>query len=579
MNRPLAIASACLLLSGLLPVAAGEPEVPRPGLEPGARGIALTALNGTAVEELPLTFIGTYKNFAGPGYDLHLVQLEGPVADRVGIAAGMSGSPVYIDGELVGALSYRMGSLPKYPIAGVTPIETMLDAARGAASVPAATAAARPIATPIFTGGLDRSVHAWLAQQLDASRFEIVGGGGRDDAVEPSPLRPGSPVGVELVRGDLSIAATGTVTWIDEGQVYAFGHPFLGVGRIEMPMVSAEVLHTLADLAGSTKLTTVGRELGTFLDDRVTAIVGRTDRRANMIPVRLEIEGAAYGSRTYDFELVKHSALTPVLAGVVAANSLLGNIGYDRRATVLATGRVQFEEGLPDLRLEMAFAGEGNPDPALAVALELQQTLGRLWTNRFEPVEIKGIELQLRVSPDLRRYRLESIQYDRGPLRRGQTVEIECTLSRFRGERLTRTLSLEIPETLPPGSTLVLAVGAPAQIQNVTGQPLALRVKSAPDLQGVVAALNEAGASNRLTAALFRRAPGVVSRGASYETLPPTAARLLKGDGGPRVTQAARLSGADVALDGPVLGAKIVRLKVDSKEGQNNGRIPEEGRR
>ena len=275
---------------GVLPAGLGAaPE----GLEPGARGTLLTTLEGREPAEIPVIYLGTYRNFAGPGHDVHIVELEGPEAERVGAAHGMSGSPVYFDGRLVGALAYRLGALPKDPIAGVTPIEDMLEASRATSATASGTDA-----TPVFLGGLAGPVREWLAPRLVELGFTAVAGGGdATGAAGGGKLEPGTPVGVELLRGDLRLAASGTVTWVDGDVVYAFGHPFFGTGRVEMPMAPAEVIHTLADWSGSYHMVNLAPSVGAILEDRQAGVVGRLGDVARMIPIDLRVRGGDTATR------------------------------------------------------------------------------------------------------------------------------------------------------------------------------------------------------------------------------------------------------------------------------------------
>ena len=271
MNSALAALLVLLSIVGIPGVAASGSDVLPAS---GARGYLLTTLRGERIERIPLEFIGTIKDAVGPGYDLHLVKLEGPLAEQIGVASGMSGSPVFIDDQLIGALSFSMGALPKEPIAGVTPIEDMRAVFRARGGLArAAFRGATPIATPIAAGGLTAELAEWVGPQFEELGFVMVGGGDADqDSIAGFELRPGGPVGVELVRGDLSLAATGTVTWVEDDLVYAFGHPFLGSGPVEFPMVSAHVVHTLADLAGSFKLTNIGTELGAIIAQSTSGV-------------------------------------------------------------------------------------------------------------------------------------------------------------------------------------------------------------------------------------------------------------------------------------------------------------------
>jgi len=362
------------------------------------------------------------------------------------------------------------------------------------------------------------------------------------------------------------------VTLIDEDRVYAFGHPFLGAGRIEMPMVAAEVVHTLADMAGSSKLSNVGGQLGAFVEDRLTAIVGRTGADARMIPVRLDLRGA-HGEQRLEFEIARDPRLTPLLAGAVVANGLLANTSHESVATILAEARIQLE-GQPALEIDLAFAGEGAPDPSLVLAGTLQQVLAALWRNPFTEVQIERLEFDVHVVPEMRRYQLQSIHFDRRTLRPGQVLEVDCVLQRHRGESETRRLRLQLPDRLPRDAKLNLAVGTPAEVHRLMGQTLSRRLQSAQDLRAVVQVLDDWEPANRLTAVVYRDSPGVVRGGAMYDGLPPTAERLLStGLAGTRSTRVrvSPLAHASEALDGPLAGVRSSHLDLNHDLPNGNG--------
>ena len=565
--------SRLLCLAAMLGVWAGATADSSSALEPGARGTVVTVLEGGRAEEIPLAYLGTYYDFAGPGYDLHLVELEGPQAERVGVAAGMSGSPVYIDGRLIGALAYRLGRLPKTAVAGVTPIEDVLNASRARTTAPtyAGDAAIRPIATPVLLSGVVSDVKSWLTPHFEELGFVMaLGGSGGSAANAATKLEPGSPVGVELVRGDMRISATGTVTWVEGETVWAFGHPFLGMGRVEMPMVTAEVIYTLPDLAGSLKLANVGSVVGAIVEDRQSAIVGRLGQVAPMIPISVSIRGGDYDEQQFHFEVVHNSRLTPVLVGVVAANALFVNNGHNEKSTMLARGTVRLK-GLPELPLEMAFSAAQAGDPSLAVAGQLFGTMLRLWDNPFQQVEIEGIELSVDVQRQPISYRVENIHYDRGPLHPGQTLTVQCVLREHRGETVTRELSFALPEQLPRSGTLTLAVSNPAGIEQALGRPLSRRLGSVGDLRSLVRALSDLRSNHRLTGVIFEPGGAVVARGMAYTELPPTAAKLLSLRATPRDRKAgplvSPLSRAEIELAGPVHGGGQIRLRIDRAGG------------
>lgn len=533
---------------------------------PGDRGIALTALQGTTVEEIPVVFLGTYENFGGPGFDLHLVRLQGPIAEHVGVASGMSGSPVIFEGRLLGALAYRLGGLPKDPVAGVTPIGQVLAAAAvGSPPTRPTQAGLELIGTPIVASATLPAVREWLSTCLNKRGYSLEVSGGSGTTLPQAELAPGSPVGVELMRGDVRIAATGTVTWIDGDRVFAFGHPFLGGGRTSMPMVHAEVIHTLADLSGSFKLTKLGREFGAVVEDRLTAIVGQRGARARMIPMRVEVRGGDYGVQRFGFELIDAAQLSPILAATGVAQALLLNLGASREATLIGEGEVRLKD-LPPIRFGSAFAGEDSPAAGLSLASDVLGLLDAIWANPFGPAQVESLSWEIAATSDLRRYRLEGVHFDRSPLRSGDRLQVSCNLRALRGGVLRKEIELRLPGDLPSGTVVTLAVGAPDAVERALGQPLRQRLQTARDLGAFSDALGSARGANHLEAVLFEPGRAVVSRGLALGSLPPSAERLL-GATDPGAPRRARdggvLDARAVPFDGPVEGLQLFRIRLD----------------
>lgn len=548
--------------SGLPSVAVGADPAT---VAAGSRGVVRTVIDGSGPVDIPVRFIGTLDDWIGPGRDIYLVELEGPVAEEVGVASGMSGSPVFVDGRPVGALAYRYGLIPKRAIAGVTPFEDVLAArqSRGAAA-PASSPGLAPIATPLAVSGLAEPVRRWLEPQLAQAGLVAVAGTGSasPDAPAVDPYA-GMPVGVLLVGGDMVFAATGTVTWVEGDTLYAFGHPFLGAGRVELPLVHVEVVHTMADMAGSFKMTNVGAEFGAVVGDRLTAVVGHIGKRAPVVPLELTLRGGSYGERSFRFRLAPHPSLAPQLAAAAIANAMLRDTGFDDAMTVVGDGRIVLT-GLPDIPLKMAFAGSGASSPALAVATELRSVLSPLFTNPFEAPPIESIELRLDVELDRREYGLIDVLHDRGPVAPGELLRLECVLQGYRGERSLRTLQVRVPDTLVPGTPLILAVGSDRWIRAAARAGTSERLQSARDLPSLVRGLSDPGADNRLAAVLYRAAPSAAVGGAVLEGLPGSAGRLLASEGASAAVlpgRVAALARDEVDLDGPVEGGVAVRLE------------------
>jgi len=520
------------------------------------------------VETLPVEYLGVVRGALGPGIDLHLVELKGEVGKSVGIASGMSGSPVYFSGRLFGALGYRLGTIPRRAVGGVVRIEDMEAAGLATASAPGGSAAV-PIATPLTIVGASPATLGWIAPRLAELGLTAAPAGGGSGELTTAPPEPGSPVGVELVRGDLRIAATGTATRIENGVVHAFGHSFVGVGKVEFPLVTAEVVHVLEDMAGSTKITNLGPEVGAILDDRVTAVVGRLGERARMIPVRILLSGASFDHTERAYEMVDAPILTPLLLAATVTNAALGGVGREVDLTLRIRGRVALE-GLPDLPLDLAFAAEPGADPAGVAAGAIQQIFAALYANPFREPRVRGVDLTIDAMPGARRYTVEDILYDRGPVHAGSDIELVCVLQERRGGQRRETMRLHVPDDLGPGTRLAVAVGGPDALEAARGKPLAARLSGARDLKTWIAAMADRRADSVLAAELVRADRGLIASGTEYDELPGTARRLLATSGrgpGKRLSVAA-LDRRELDLDGLVAGGMMARFVVEGEAGE-----------
>src|SRR6266581_4771635 len=307
----------------------------------GMKGVAYTVFQGVKPEAMDVEVLGILRNANGPKGDIILVRLGGAKAQYTGVVAGMSGSPVYLDGKLAGALAFRIGEFSKEPIAGVTPIADMLEI-NALDRSPAEEAAARPsvngvvgniagktaspgdgpsqpgsegtqgfanylkpIETPlVFNGFSEDAVHRFASQFASAGIVPVMGAGSVSDAKQPEPLEPGSAVSAVLVRGDMDIEATCTVTYIDPQHLLACGHPLLQFGAVDLPMNKAQVLATLPSPLNAFKIVNTTERAGVFVQDRHTGILGVFGRQPDMIPVTLTIH-AASGTKDFHYEVLK----------------------------------------------------------------------------------------------------------------------------------------------------------------------------------------------------------------------------------------------------------------------------------
>jgi len=308
---------AMVLLAGFWPFhATDNPAIlPVSEIQPGMKGVAYTIFEGDKVEKIDLEVIGVLHNAVGPKLDVILVRLLGDKVQQTGVVAGMSGSPVYIDGKLVGALALKLGTFTREAIGGVTPIADMLEIEQGsAASAPAiASASSRvpvpeefaqrtaagggqflvPIETPLIAAGLYPETLARFGKDFSAWGMTAMAGGTAAPSPDDAKLQPGDMVGIDLVRGDLSISSGCTVTTVVGNRILACGHPIFGFGTVAMPLSRAHVLMTLASAASSTKIISTGGTIGTLTQDRQTAVMGTLGAGPPMIPVDVTLDTPA----------------------------------------------------------------------------------------------------------------------------------------------------------------------------------------------------------------------------------------------------------------------------------------------
>ncbi len=387
----------------------------------GMHGVAYTVFEGVTPEPMDVEVLGVLRDVNGPKGDIILVRLHGKKVEYTGVVAGMSGSPVYVDGKLMGALAFRIGEFSKEPIAGVTPIEEMLEInaldktpapAEADTAAPAAKTEAtrtsgpgapsgvpgvenllRPIETPlVFTGFTQDAIDRFAPQFASAGIVPVMGAGSVSDEKQPEPLEPGSSVSAILVRGDLNIAATCTVTYLDPHRLLACGHPLLQFGRVDMPMTKARVLATLPSPLNAFKIVNTTEPAGAFVQDRHTGILGRFDKQPEMIPVTLSIHGSSQ-PKQFHYEVLNNSRLTPVAMMATVFSALQGVNDAGEDVTYRLTGSINVS-GYPAVHLQNMYApSDAGAPTAFATAISIGERFGRIYQNPYDKAKIKGVDL------------------------------------------------------------------------------------------------------------------------------------------------------------------------------------------
>jgi hypothetical protein len=575
VRRVLVAASFALL--GLSSLRAATPIMPIAEVRPGMVGVGRTVFAGTRVEEFKAHILGVIENVIGTRRNLILARLEGgPLADT-GVIAGMSGSPVYVDGRLIGAVSYSLGSFPKTPIAGITPIEEMTDATAsrttrppgarvqvtfpltregllasfrkalnwnrpfadrpddaqfiGGSGVPGVggrevATMLRPIATPLTMSGFEPDLAETLGQAFrDQGFIPMAAAAGLRDGDMPfeGPLKPGDAVGVTFVSGDLELGATGTVTHIDGEQVYAFGHPMYNLGPIAFPMTRAYVYTVLPSLFSSSKLSSTNDVIGSFTQDRATAIAGRLGSAPSLLPVTMTLEGErGAAARTFKFNVVRDQLFTPLMTYTALVNTL-GS--YERQfgtATYALTGTVRIGK-YDRVALRNIFSGDNASANASAYAVA---PITALLANDYEEVDIQGLDLQIKSAEEPRTATIERVWIDDVRPRAGKTVPLKILLRTYRGEDLLRT----IPITIPANATGNLAVVvSDAQRLSLTESREA-RLPQPRSVPQLVRALNRGRSNNTLYVKLLGADAGAVVNGEVLPSLPPSVLAVIEAD-------------------------------------------------
>jgi hypothetical protein len=469
------------------PEPAATPIMKVDDVRPGMKGVGYTVFQGTKPEAMGVEVLGVLRNLNGPKSDVVLVKLQGEKAEFTGVVAGMSGSPVYIDGKLLGAIAYRIGQFSKEPIAGVTPIEQMLEineldqsipqsgaastgrqAGASRTSTPGATDAnpiqsyaqyLTPIDAPFVFNGFNEAAIKQFAPSLSAAGIvPVMGVGSASKEKQPEPLLPGSAVSAILVRGDMDVAATCTVTYMDKEHLLACGHPLMQFGMVEMPMTKANVVATLASPLNAFKIINTTESVGAFVQDRHTGILGRFDREPKMIPVTLSIHGAS-GPREYHYEVLNNAKLTPLMMMTTVYNALMGMNQYGEETTYRMNGRIHVN-GFADVRMTNMFSPVDATPTAYAVAMSLGDHFGRIYDNPFEAPTVGGVTLEFDLERERRSAVLESARTDVTEARPGDEITIEAVLRPYRGDRIVRRIPVRVPTSAPKGSLRILVSDA-----------------------------------------------------------------------------------------------------------------------
>src|SRR6202165_1579857 len=534
--------------------------IPLNQIHEGMKGTALTVSQGTNPEPMGVEVLGVLKNANGPKGDVILVRLHGTKPEYTGVVAGMSGSPVYFDGKLAGALAFRIGEFSKEPIAGVTPIEEMLEinaldhrpapvrVNAPAANPPAANSPAnspnqsgttqtanpgegsalpaqnysnylKPIETPlVFNGFSNETLQRYASQFAAAGIVPVMGIGSASDRKQPEPIEAGSAVSAVLVRGDMDIAATCTVTYVDPQRLLACGHPLLQFGEVDLPMTKATVLATLPSPLNAFKIVNTTETVGAFVQDRQNGIMGVPGQASKMIPVTVAMHsGPGPATKEFHYEILNNARLSPLAMMATVFNALHGTNEYGEDITYRMNG-VLSVKGYPDVTLRNMFAPQDNGQPAAALAAAtIGDRFGRIYSNAFDVPDIQGVKLNFDLVRERRSARLEAARTDMTEARPGDQIMVETVIRPYRGERLVRQISIRISTSTSKGNLRLLVCLGETLDRMHRGTPM---MNHGLGLAPTIALLNKERANDRVYVSLLDSGPEAMVADKVMPTLP-----------------------------------------------------------
>ncbi len=596
MNKVVAllVCTLSLSVSSLFAQQVSQPTIPVSEIHTGMRGVAYTVFEGIKPESMDVEVLGVLHNVNGPKGDMILVRLHGQKVEYTGVVAGMSGSPVYIDGRLAGAIAFRIGEFSKEPIAGVTPIADMLEIdaldkspteetsvvkpsisnAAGKTSGPGAPVALpgsnesfasmlKPIETPlVFNGFSEDAVKQFAPQFASAGIMPVMGAGSVGNEKQPEPLVAGSAVSAILVRGDMDIAATCTVTYVDPQRLLACGHPLLQFGAVDLPMNKAQVLATLPSPLNAFKIVNTTEEAGVFVQDRHTGILGVFNKQPDMIPVTLTIHGGA-ADKTFHYEVLNNPKLSPVAMMATVFNALHGVNEYGEEITYRLNGTIDVK-GFPEVSLKNMFVPAENGSPAaMSAATSLGERFGKIYDNPYNAPAVKSVKLDFDLVRERRQARLESARTDVTEARPGDQITVETVLAPYRGERVVRQIPIKIPTSASKGPLRIL-VSDGETLDRVSHTNAAFGKRL--DLASTIALLNKEHANNSLYVSLLEADPEARVADKVMPTLPVSVMNVMEGMRGNQemiVSGESRVDEmATPPLDYVVTGAQLLTVTV-----------------
>jgi hypothetical protein len=577
--------------------------IPVHEIKVGMKGYALTVFQGTAVEQFPVEVVGIYPNFV-PQRSVILVRLSGK-AEFTGVVAGMSGSPVFLEGRLAGALAYRFMQFEKEPIAGVTPIAEMLavknseqyrdkeefsvpvlhrDSFHAVLSRDYSVLNARlqvslngsepgfpetpfkPLPMLLTVSGAGDQTLRLVRRLFPAQQFEVAGGGTSSEW-EGGPIAPGSPLAVVLLDGDLGLAATGTVTHTDGNEVFGFGHPFFEIGPTRLPMAQSTIIYTMSSEAGSFKLAAPGMVVGTLRQDRFPAVYGTLGPSPPMIPITLSITLPWGQTRSFSYRLAEDYriyGISPIL-GLIALINSMESARESFGENALSADILFRIKNFGELKLSDFYGGSlydlpGTDSTLGPLAFDFFGLLSALYANGYEFINLDGIDIHLKLLPGRRVAEIESVETPRSEAHPGDAIPVFIKIRPFMKPAKTLKFTLKIPEAATEGNLRILIGDSSAATRDSfralgNGDPRNFR-EVLRDLRESLARRRD-----RLYVRFTRPTQGLAIHGYTLPDLPPSVSAVTRSDSAAPIAQVL-LNEADFPLDYEIVGSQTIFVRI-----------------
>jgi len=556
--------------------------MPLSELKPGMKGVGKTVFAGSKVEEFEAEILGVLENIA-PRQSAILAKLSGGPLERTGVMGGMSGSPVYVNGKLIGAVAFSF-PFSKDAIAGITPIEQMVglfdkaaEPVRGepirvevsavaphrslkfspsfesdlkflgqrvfalsdssATRIPGLPAFSGQmfnyIDSPIFLSGFNPRAAQAFKDAFQAIGLSVISTGGMavgnmsEKLGDASDIGPGSALAVQLIRGDLGVGASaaGTVTYREGDKIYAFGHPWLSVGPVELPFSKAKVISLLPNLNNSFKIAVPTELAGAITQDRSQGLFGAIGQLPNLIPLTINLKSSRNKRETFKFEVVNDRFLTPFLMNFAVFNTITSNERALGDATLQVSGKIVVK-GQPEVKFENMFSGETNSH--VFASLAVVQPLSFILGSGFENVAVQDVTVDITSIDEKRTATLDRVWADREEVKAGETVILSAFLRAPNGGEKVEKFPIEIPADMPSGM-LQLTVADGSTL--TAAENKSLRQTFSPrDLDQLIRAINNIRKNDRVYVRLQKPEPSVMIRGEEFSNLPPSFSNVITSD-------------------------------------------------